>query len=113
MPLCHDFKTGLERPRHQGQRPVILMLRLADRHIATNLFENFLQRLFAKRIGTDRQPAGHHAATDIDADCGGNDSLPGGDHRTNGRANTEMNIWHRGHMVVDERQAGDVDELLA
>ena len=56
---------------------------------------------------------GHHAAADVYADRGGNDGADRGDHAADGRALAQMHIGHHRQMLVDDGQAGGVDELCA
>ena len=56
---------------------------------------------------------GHHAATNVDADGGGNDGALGRDDATDSGANAPMDVGHGGDPFVDEGKLGDVEELLA
>ena len=94
-------------------RLAVGVLAEADRHVAADLREELLQRGFVELVCAERHARGHHAAADIDADRGGDDRLPRRDHRSDRGADAEVDVGHRRHVVVHDRQAREVDELLA
>ena len=58
--------------------------------------------------GLDR----HHAATNIHANCRGNNGAFGRDHASDSRTNAPMNVWHRGDPLEHERELRRIQELL-
>ena len=102
-----------EGPRCIAEYRIVIMLRPADRHITADLVEHPLQALFVQLAGIERQPRGDHATPDIDANRRRHDGLVRRNHRTDGGADAEMDIRHRRHVVMHERQAGDIAQLLA
>ena len=55
----------------------------------------------------------HHAAADVDADGRRHDRADRRDHRADGRAHAPVHVRHHRDVAMDERQRGDVQELLA
>src|SRR5262245_25764047 len=55
----------------------------------------------------------HHPATNIDPHSCWNDRAFGWDDTADGRANSPMDIRHRGNPLIDDRQMGNVQELLS
>jgi hypothetical protein len=53
-----------------------------------------------------------HAAADVDADRGRDDRALGGHDRTDGGADAEVDVGHHRDPRADERQGGDVAQLL-
>jgi hypothetical protein len=105
MLLRHKIQTSLEGLRGIDQHPVVRMLGAADRHVAADLVEHLLQRLFVDIVGGEatggRPPCRSRCRH---ADSRGNDGLVGGDHRTDGRADAQMHVRHGRHVVVNEGQ---------
>ena len=110
MSLGERLQAGLERARGVCKHPVVAVLFAPDRHIAADLVEYLAQRLLVDVVCSDRQPRRHHAAADIHADRRRHDGLVRGNHRSDGGADAQVHIRHRGNMVMDEGQARDVGE---
>ena len=111
--LSQCLEPRFEGPRRHDQGPVIGVLGPAHRDIARNLVEDALQGAFVELPRLQRQPAGHHAAADIDPDRRRDDRPARGDHRADRRTDAEMDIRHRRHVVMDDGQRGDVGQLVA
>ena len=54
-------------------------------------------------VASELRAEGHHAATDVDTDRGGNDRAQRRDDRTDRRALAEMAVGHERQVRVDER----------
>ncbi len=61
-----------------------------------------------RKVGLQR----HHPAADVDADRGRDDRAERRDDAPDRRPDPEVDVGHRRHPLVDEREAGDVRELL-
>ena len=96
-----------------GRVARVAVLVEADRHIAADLAEGFLQGLLIKLVRGERKARRHHSAADVDAHGGGDDGALRGNDRAHGRADTEVHVRHGRHVVVHDRQARDVHELRA
>ena len=55
----------------------------------------------------------HHAAADVHAHRRRHDGGPGGDDRADGGALAQVHVRHHRHVVVNEGERGDVEELAA
>ena len=110
--LCQDARqAAAEVLRRLDARVVVLVLLDADRDVAGDLVKHLAQGRLVEVVGGERQPRGDHAAADVDTDRRRDDRLERRNHRSHCRANPQMHVGHRCHMVVDDRQPGDVDEL--
>src|SRR5512134_4038157 len=96
-----------------GTRIAVAVLAEAHRHVPADLGKDLLQRAFIEFVAGEREPRRHHATADVDADRGRNDGPLGRNHRADGGANTEVNVRHRRHVMMHERQARNIDELGA
>jgi hypothetical protein len=65
----------------------------------------------AALAGEQAGPLSDHSAADVDANSGRHDRTLRGNNRTDGRADTEVNVWHGRDVRVNERQRCDVFEL--
>ncbi len=91
----------------------VSMLGKADRNVARDLAEDLPQRLLVEVVALEREAARDHPAADVDADGGGDHRLDRRNHGTHRRADAEVHVGHRGDVMMDDRQPGNVEELLA
>ena len=85
--------------------------RKAMRH---GLFDRRAQRpqVIGQIARTQRGLGGHHSATDIHTDSGGDDCLDGGNHGPDGCADSQMHVGHCGDVFEHHRQLRRIGELL-
>ena len=77
----------------------------ADRNIPVELVENGAQFLLCKIVSCKGQPGGHHAAADVHAYGSRYDRAHRRDHRAHRGADAQVDIGHRGDVVMHDRQA--------
>ena len=96
-----------------GRIAPVVVLAEAHRHVAGDLSEHPIQAFLIQIISGKGKASCHHAAADVHADRRGDDGVLRWDHRADRCANAEVHVGHRRDVVVHDRQARDVDELLA
>jgi len=57
-------------------------------------------------------PHRRHPASDVNPDRGGDNRAPGWNHGADGRADTHVNVGHRGDPAEDKRQRRGITQLL-
>ena len=101
--------------RRDGVRDLapFAMLLAPDGDVAGNLVEDTLEAFLVDVVGVERRARSDHSATDIHADRGRDDCLPGRNDASHGCTDAGVHVRHRRHVMVDDRQVRQVDELLA